>query len=382
MVLHVGLPKTGTTYLQAAARAAPRRAARARRALPVREAAGDVPGRGRGAGEPREVRAHRGRRRRHLAGALRPGAGARRPGRDQPRDPRAVRARRDRPRARAAGRRRPRRRRHRTRPGPAGGRALAGGGQARRHPVVRRASSATSSAPTSRDGPDRPHFWHAQDYAAALGRWSTAVPAHRVHLVVVPPPGAAPDVLWRGSPRRAALPDGRRRRRSRGRCPGQPRRWAPRRSPCCAGSTPASTVALTPREHARLVKRGLAEGVLADGERDPRTAYAGRPGRRTRPGDARLDREIASAGHPVHGDAGRPGAGAGGSRRAAPPRRRDLASVATAALAAELAGRAADQRADSQRVDSGHERTGAGGRTAVPARCCWRLRRRLGVDRD
>ena len=43
---------------------------------------------------------------------------------------------------------------------------------------------------------ERPHFWHAQDYAAALRRWATAVPAERVHLVVGPPPGAAPDVLW------------------------------------------------------------------------------------------------------------------------------------------------------------------------------------------
>ena len=65
---------------------------------------------------------------------------------------------------------------------------------------------------------DRPHFWHAQDYAAALRRWSGAVPADRVHLVVCPPPDGAPGELWRrfadaagidarlGRPRTRSLP--------------------------------------------------------------------------------------------------------------------------------------------------------------------------------
>ncbi|MDN4162240.1 hypothetical protein [Nocardioides abyssi] len=57
-------------------------------------------------------------------------------------------------------------------------------------------------ADTGRDlGPDaggsRPHFWHAQDWSWALERWSTAVPADRVHLVVCPGPGREPAELWR-----------------------------------------------------------------------------------------------------------------------------------------------------------------------------------------
>ncbi len=43
----------------------------------------------------------------------------------------------------------------------------------------------------------RPHFWHAQDYAAALGRWAGVVGADRTQLVVCPPAGAPTDELWR-----------------------------------------------------------------------------------------------------------------------------------------------------------------------------------------
>ena len=64
---------------------------------------------------------------------------------------------------------------------------------------------------------ERPHFWHAQDYAAALRRWSTALPAERVHLVVCPPPGAAPDLLWHRFADACGIPRRRRRRRPDGR---------------------------------------------------------------------------------------------------------------------------------------------------------------------
>ena len=49
-------------------------------------------------------------------------------------------------------------------------------------------------------GPDaggvRPHFWHAQDFADCLRRWSDGIPPERTHLVVGPPPGEGPEVLW------------------------------------------------------------------------------------------------------------------------------------------------------------------------------------------
>ena len=39
-------------------------------------------------------------------------------------------------------------------------------------------------------------FWRSQDAPAVLERWSAAVQADRIHLVTVPPPGAAPTLLW------------------------------------------------------------------------------------------------------------------------------------------------------------------------------------------
>jgi hypothetical protein len=39
-------------------------------------------------------------------------------------------------------------------------------------------------------------FWSAQDTPTALQRWSQGIPPERVHVVTTPPSGSAPDVLW------------------------------------------------------------------------------------------------------------------------------------------------------------------------------------------
>lgn len=39
--------------------------------------------------------------------------------------------------------------------------------------------------------------WETQDLPAVLQRWATVVPVERIHVVTVPPSGAAPDLLWR-----------------------------------------------------------------------------------------------------------------------------------------------------------------------------------------
>lgn len=39
-------------------------------------------------------------------------------------------------------------------------------------------------------------FWRVQDLPALLARWSSGLPADRVHLITVPPPGAPRDLLW------------------------------------------------------------------------------------------------------------------------------------------------------------------------------------------
>lgn len=39
-------------------------------------------------------------------------------------------------------------------------------------------------------------FWDVQEVPAILDRWGAALPPERVHIVTVPPPGGAPDELW------------------------------------------------------------------------------------------------------------------------------------------------------------------------------------------
>jgi hypothetical protein len=39
-------------------------------------------------------------------------------------------------------------------------------------------------------------FWDVHDYAALLERWGSALPPERVHVVTVPPTGADPGLLW------------------------------------------------------------------------------------------------------------------------------------------------------------------------------------------
>lgn len=39
-------------------------------------------------------------------------------------------------------------------------------------------------------------FWQVQDYAGVLERWGAGLPAEQVHLVTVPPSGADPTILW------------------------------------------------------------------------------------------------------------------------------------------------------------------------------------------
>lgn len=226
---------------------------------------------------------------------------------------------------------------------------------------------------------ERPHFWHAQDYAAALRRWATAVPAERVHLVVGPPPGAPPDVLWRRfaeacgiSQEAAAVVD------------------ANAVAPANRSLTTEAIALLrevnrelegrlTPREHARLVKRELAEGRLAVRRGRPPRTPASLADVLT-PAATAWGRQIEASRHPVHGslDDLTPVLAEPGDPHpdALPPGVPDPAEVADVV-------REVLRRAEALRVDSGHEGTGNTGRTAAPARSlAGRLRRRLGLDRD
>ena len=40
-------------------------------------------------------------------------------------------------------------------------------------------------------------FWQVQDFASVAARWGVALPSSRIHVVTVPPPGQSPQTLWR-----------------------------------------------------------------------------------------------------------------------------------------------------------------------------------------
>ena len=158
-------------------------------------------------------------------------------------------------------------------------------------------------ADTGRDqGPDaggrRPHFWHAQDFAAALGRWGGVLPPEQVHLVVCPAPGAAPEELWR---------------RFRGAVGIPPGVLDPAAASSANPSLGAPEIALLravnarlagrldPATHHRLVKREWAEGVLA--VRDtPRPRTPARLLPVLAAATAVWVEEVRAAGYAVHGD--------------------------------------------------------------------------------
>jgi hypothetical protein len=228
-------------------------------------------------------------------------------------------------------------------------------------------------------GAVRPHFWHAQDYAAALRRWSVGVPEERVHLVVCPPPGAPSELLWRRFADACGIA---------GSVDGLVDAGA---VPAANPSLGAAQIALLrrlnaeldgrldPRAHARLVKRGLAEGLLTESVAGVPVTAARVPaslGEVLVPAAQAWGREIAAGGHPVHGDLTdlTPVLAV-----ADDPHPDDVPDAVVATLAIDVLAASLLSRGEIERVDSVHEGTGNAGGASVPARAAERLRRRLRV---
>ena len=272
----------------------------------------------------------------------------------QPRDPRDRLARPGRPRARLArppGRRGPRRALG-ARPGPADPGRVAGERQAPRASSATARFLAGDPGPRPR-GPDRHLVLGGPGdprHPRPLGR---DLPPERVHLVTVPPPGGPPDLLWErfsqafGLDRPRPRPRGRarqpvaRRARDRAAAPDQPSgpttrssrratgRWSASCSPtrpCRGGSSsprltlPPDVAPLGPGADRRLDRRDQGARVRRD--RRPR-----RPGRSPRP---------TPYADPDHPDEARGGRRGGRRDHGAAARERPAAR----APSSELAGRA------------------------------------------
>ncbi len=158
-------------------------------------------------------------------------------------------------------------------------------------------------ADTGRDaGPDaggvRPHFWHAQDFAAALLRWGRGVAPDRVHLVICPRPGAPRAELWSRFASALGLESGL---------------LDPSSVTATNPSLGAAEIALlravnealghrlSPRDRNRLVKREWAEGVLASRDSPRPSTPADLHELLAIPTQAWVD-EVRAAGYAVHGE--------------------------------------------------------------------------------
>jgi hypothetical protein len=230
-------------------------------------------------------------------------------------------------------------------------------------------------------GAVRPHFWHAQDHAAAMARWATAVPPGRVHLVTTPPPGAPASTLWQRFADACGIPAGL---------------VDPASVPPANPSLGIEAIALlravnealvgelSPREHARYVKRELAEGLLAQRPGTPPRTPAGLADVLV-PATRQWRAAVEAAAYPVHGDLDDLAPVLAGPDDPhpddVPPGVPDPAEVGEAVR--DVLG-----RARAARVDSGHDGTGnadattggGGDRARRAARPGDRLRRRLGLD--
>ncbi len=105
-------------------------------------------------------------------------------------------------------------------------------------------------------------IWGGQDPRQVLGRWARDIPAERVHVVTVPPAGHGPDLLWRRFCEVLGVPADEFDTEVRGRNPG-------------LGLAEAELLrqvnlqlpdSFVWRSYSRLVKHGLAESALASGE--------------------------------------------------------------------------------------------------------------------
>ena len=64
-----------------------------------------------------------------------------------------------------------------------------------------------AALPTAAESADQElGFWSSQDLVGVLDRWSAALPSATVHVVTAPPSGSPPDELWRRFAEAAAIP--------------------------------------------------------------------------------------------------------------------------------------------------------------------------------
>ena len=208
-------------------------------------------------------------------------------------------------------------------------------------------------------------FWRAQNAVDVLQRWGSRLPPERVHVVVAPPRGAPPELLWERFGEAVGF-DGREITADAG-----------ARSNQTLGSAQAELLRRVneqlgdrvPQPHyARLVKRQFSQGTLTQQRSAPARCS---PELLQQLHDFALEqnRVVAERGYRVHGDLAElvPDVAGGGAVDPSSLSGDELAAAATVALADLLAERMPKQAA-GQRRTGGAGHTGAPRGEAAPAR--------------
>ena len=111
-------------------------------------------------------------------------------------------------------------------------------------------------------------FWGVQEVPDILDRWGSTLPPERVHLVTVPKPGAPRDLLWQRFSAVLGLDEVGPRA---GPPTGRTRPSASPRPPWCAGSTPSvNNGVLADEDYREYVRELLAHRTLSQRSGSPR----------------------------------------------------------------------------------------------------------------
>ncbi len=165
-----------------------------------------------------------------------------------------------------------------------------------------------------RSGETESSFWRFHDVIDVLERWGAGVPPERTHVVVAPPSGTAPEVLWQRFAEAVGF-DGQRIPAETARAPSNRTLGAVQ-----VGLLREVNLALGGRipqpDYAKFVKRYFAQGVLAQQDSEPprcSTELLEELHDRAR----RQEKEILRRGFRVHGELAelRPAASWGGEAR-------------------------------------------------------------------
>ena len=127
-----------------------------------------------------------------------------------------------------------------------------------------------AALPTPAESDAEEHgFWRSQDLVGVLDRWSAALPEATVHVVTVPPPGAPPEVLWTRFAEAVALPADVLDPRAPDPASGANRSLGAAQVRFLREVLVALDGRIAQPDHAHVVKRWFAQQVLAGRDGEP-----------------------------------------------------------------------------------------------------------------